>query len=43
MSNIVELRPNRQLLNVNFEKYQFQTDEIRTKCEKKLDTGKYVT
>ncbi|XP_014206450.1 nudC domain-containing protein 1 [Copidosoma floridanum] len=37
MTKIIELRPDRNLLNADFEKYQFCSDEIPIKCEKKLD------
>ena len=36
MTKIVELRPDRNLINSKFEKYQFSTDEIRIASEKDL-------
>lgn len=36
MTKIVELRPNKHLLNTNFEKYQFCTENIPIEIEQKL-------
>ncbi|XP_043481476.1 nudC domain-containing protein 1 [Leptopilina heterotoma] len=36
MTKIIELRPNKCLLNTNFEKYQFCTENIPIEIEKKL-------
>ncbi|XP_051163869.1 nudC domain-containing protein 1-like [Leptopilina boulardi] len=36
MTKIIELRPNKSLLNTNFEKYQFCTENIPIEIEKKL-------
>ena len=41
MVKIIELRPNRKLLNSKFEKYQFCSDSIPIKNEIKLKNGKY--
>lgn len=39
MSKIVELRPNKNLLNKNFEKYQFSPDNVAVTEEKSLSKG----
>lgn len=41
MTRIIELRPDRKLANVKFEKYQFSTDELPIVSETDLNTGEY--
>ena len=41
MTKVIDLRPNKCLLNSKFEKYQFCTDTVESKCEKQLKAGKY--
>lgn len=36
MTEIIELRPNRNLMNSSFEKYQFSTDSVSIISEIKL-------
>lgn len=37
----IELRADRELLNPDFEKYQFYSEDTPIKYEKQLETGKY--
>lgn len=39
MTKIVDLRPDRELKNLKFEKYQFSSDTFEKKFEKELKTG----
>lgn len=41
MTKIVELCPNKNLINLKFEKYQFCSDEISVDTEICLKTGKH--
>jgi hypothetical protein len=41
MTKIIDLRPDKKFVNINFEKYQFCSDGILTKEKKELQTGKY--
>lgn len=40
MTEVVELCPDRNLTNLNFEKYQFCSDEVPIDSEINLKTGK---
>ena len=40
MTKVIELCPDRDLINLKFEKYQFCTDEIPIETEIDLKTGK---
>lgn len=40
MTKVIELCPDRDLINLKFEKYQFCTDEIAIETEIDLKTGK---
>lgn len=42
MPNIIELRPDKGLMDPNFEKYQFIDDPIQI-LEKDLEKGKQIT
>lgn len=39
MTKIIDLLPNRELRNSNFEKYQFSSHTYTKKLEKELKTG----
>lgn len=43
MTKIIELRPDRSLLNPRFEKYQFSPDVVPVKSEISLENGTYIT
>jgi len=42
MTEIIELRPNRTLINSSFEKYQFSTDAVSIISEIKLKNRKFL-
>lgn len=42
MTEIIELRPNRSLINSSFEKYQFSTDAVPIISEIKLKNRKFL-
>jgi len=42
MTEIIELRPNKNLINSSFEKYQFSNDVIPIISENKLRHCKYI-
>lgn len=41
MTKIIDLRPDKLLINSNFEKYQFCSETILDADEKSLKAGKY--
>jgi len=42
MTEIIELRPNKNLINSSFEKYQFSNEVIPIISENKLRNRKYI-
>lgn len=42
MTEIIELRPNKSLINSSFEKYQFSTEIVPISFENKLRNSKFI-